>query len=176
VTTPASTTLTLAIDGMTCASCVRRVERALASVPGVTSASVNLATGQAIVRHDANVESADALVSAATGAVDRAGYASHAVQDDERPASAAAADRQGWAAAAALGLSAPLVLPMLLAPLGVHWMLPAWVQWLLSSIVVFGLGARFFVGAAKSLRGGRANMDVLVALGTSATTIAALSK
>jgi Cu+-exporting ATPase len=166
--TPASNTLTLAIDGMTCASCVRRVERALASVPGVSSASVNLATGQAIVRHDASVKSAEALVSAATGAVDRAGYASHPVQEDERPASAAAAKRQGWVAAAALGFSAPLVLPMLLAPLGVHWMPTAWVQWLLSSIVVFGLGARFFVGAAKSLRAGSANMDVLVALGTGA--------
>ncbi len=167
MTTSASSTLTLAIDGMTCASCVRRVERALAAVPGVTTASVNLATGQAIVRHDAGVESVDALLTAASSAVDRAGYASHPVQDDEPPAPAAA-DRQGWLAAVALGLSAPLVLPMLLAPLGVHWMPPAWVQFVLSSIVVFGLGARFFVGAAKSLRGGSANMDVLVALGTGA--------
>ncbi len=167
MTTSASSTLTLAIDGMTCASCVRRVERALAAVPGVTTASVNLATGQAIVRHDAGADSVDALLTAAAGAVDRAGYASHPVQDDE-PAAPAAADRQGWLAAIALSLSAPLVLPMLLAPLGVHWMPPAWAQFMLSSIVVFGLGARFFVGAAKSLRTGSANMDVLVALGTGA--------
>ncbi len=158
--------LTLAIDGMTCASCVRRVERALTSVPGVVAASVNLATGQAIIQSEAGHKDAEALGTAAAQAVDRAGYASHVVHDEDPPV--IVKDHTGWIAAAALALSAPLVLPMLLAPFGIHTMPPAWIQFVLSSFVVGVLGARFFIGGFKALRGGSANMDVLVALGTGA--------
>ncbi len=164
--TPSTPSLTLAIDGMTCASCVRRVERALAAIPGVTSASVNLATGQAIVQHEAALNGS-VLADAAARAATRAGYASHVV-DDQPPAAPPSDRRDGWIAVTALAISMPLVLPMLLAPLGVHWMPPAWIQFALATFVVFGLGARFFVGAYKALRSGSANMDVLVALGTGA--------
>jgi Cu+-exporting ATPase len=163
-----SQTLTLAIDGMTCASCVRRVERALAAVPGVTTASVNLATAQALVQHDASGGDADALATAAAAAVDRAGYASHVVREDAVRTEPTKVERQGPHAIIALLLSAPLVLPMLLAPFGVHVMPPAWVQFALSTAVVFGFGWRFFAGSWKALRSGSANMDVLVALGTGA--------
>jgi Cu+-exporting ATPase len=62
----------------------------------------------------------------------------------------------------------PLVLPMLAQPFGVHWMLPAWVQFALATPVQFIFGARFYVAAWKAVRAGAGNMDLLVALGTSA--------
>jgi Cu+-exporting ATPase len=68
----------------------------------------------------------------------------------------------------AIGLSFPLVLPMLLMPLGLHWSLPAWVQFLLATPVQFILGSRFYVAGFKGLRMGSGNMDLLVAIGTTA--------
>ncbi|MBI3155574.1 MAG: heavy metal translocating P-type ATPase [Burkholderiales bacterium] len=158
------TRTTLAIDGMTCASCVRRVERALATVPGVREASVNLATNEAVVRQ---LGAADA--AALVAAVERAGYAARALDDD----SGAAAERQhrgesGWPVAIGLLLAAPLVLPMLAEPFGAHWMLPPLWQFLLATPVQFGLGARFYRAGWHALRAGSGNMDLLVALGTSA--------
>ncbi|MCB1983273.1 MAG: copper ion binding protein, partial [Rhodoferax sp.] len=156
---------TLAIDGMTCASCVRRVERALAAVPGVREASVNLATNEAVVRQ-LGVADAAALVAA----VERAGYGAQLRADDD---SGAAAERRhraesGWPVAAGLLLAAPLVLPMLAEPFGAHWMLPPLWQFLLATPVQFGLGARFYRAGWHALRAGSGNMDLLVALGTSA--------
>ena len=68
----------------------------------------------------------------------------------------------------AIALALPLVLPMLLQPFGVHWMLPAWAQFALATPVQFIFGARFYVAAWKAVRAGAGNMDLLVALGTSA--------
>jgi P-type Cu+ transporter len=146
------------IEGMTCASCVRRVERALAAVPGVQEASVNLATASA---HVVGTASAPALIAA----VERAGYGGHVALPDE-----AASDvvPSGLPVAGALLLAAPLVAPMLAAVFGVHWMLPAWLQWALATPVQFIFGARFYTASWKALRTGSATMDVLVALGTSA--------
>ncbi len=157
--------LTLAIDGMTCASCVRRVERALTAIPGVTQASVNLATNQAIVE---TAGDATALGPIAANAVTQAGYASHVVRDGDLQSLGAAPDDAGWRVVAACALSTPLVAPMLLMPFGIHWMVPSWLQFVLSSIVLWGLGARFFVAGFKALRNGSATMDVLVAMGTAA--------
>jgi P-type Cu+ transporter len=161
--------LTLAIDGMTCASCVRRVERALSAVPGVVEASVNLATSRATVHHRGGGAGVDAaqVARAAEQAVSSAGYEAHALDEDKLDLDLDRDDREpGWKVVSALALSAPLVAPMVLMPLGVHWMLPAAAQFVLASVVLWGFGARFFVSAFKALRGGGANMDVLVALGT----------
>ena len=76
--------------------------------------------------------------------------------------------RERWALIMAIVLASPLVLPMLLQPFGVHWMLPAWVQFALATPVQFIFGARFYVAAWKAVRAGAGNMDLLVALGTSA--------
>ncbi|MFM6923769.1 MAG: copper-transporting ATPase, partial [Polynucleobacter victoriensis] len=73
-----------------------------------------------------------------------------------------------YAVALAIGLSFPLMLPMLLMPLGIHWVLPAWLQFLLATPVQFILGSRFYVAGFKGLRMGSGNMDLLVAIGTSA--------
>ena len=160
-TVPVSTT-ELAVEGMTCASCVARVERALRAVPGVLEASVNLATERASVRH------AGADASALAAAVERAGYTARPVVAEGGPAPARRSHDPGWPVALAAVLSLPLVLPMLGDLAGRHWMLsPLW-QFLLATPVQFWLGARFYRAGWKAVRAGSANMDLLVALGTSA--------
>ena len=153
----------LRIDGMTCASCVGRVEKALSRVPGVLAASVNLATSTAQVRRLAGI-AADAELLAA---VQCAGYEAATIDSGGTAPKPTLGD-PGWRVAAAALLSAPLVLPMLGDLLGQHWMLPALWQWLLATPVLFFFGARFFVAGWKALRNGAGNMDLLVALGTGA--------
>ena len=153
----------LLIEGMTCASCASRVEKALLCTPGVLQASVNLATERASI-------SALPSLSYATlaAAVKKAGYEASPVPTDAAQAAPSAALPAWWPIALGLLLSAPLVLPMLLMPMGIHWMPPGWVQLLLATPVQFVLGWRFYRAAWSALRAGSANMDVLVALGTSA--------
>ena len=157
--------LELSIDGMTCASCVGRVERALAKVPGVKNVSVNLANERAHLELLGHVDP-QSLIAAVT----KAGY-SASVREVEHPPTDTQQQRlhrERWALIMAIVLALPLVLPMLLQPFGVHWMLPAWVQFALATPVQFIFGARFYVAAWKAVRAGAGNMDLLVALGTSA--------
>jgi P-type Cu+ transporter len=154
----------LAVADMTCASCVGRVEKALLKVPGVTAASVNLATNQARVTRLTG-SAGDALLLAA---VERAGYGARMIGADAPPAPTARGLSDGWQVAIAAALSLPLVLPMLGDLLGKHWMLPAAWQWLLATPVQFWIGARFYRAGWHALRAGSGNMDLLVALGTSA--------
>ena len=157
--------LELSIDGMTCASCVGRVERALAKVPGVKSISVNLANERAHLELLGQIDPQILI-----GAVTKAGY-SASVWEVEHPQTDNQQQRlrrERWALLAAIALALPLVLPMVLQPFGVHWMLPAWVQFALATPVQFIFGARFYVAAWKAVRAGAGNMDLLVALGTSA--------
>lgn len=158
-------TLELSIEGMTCASCVGRVERALTKVPGVKSVSVNLANERAHLELLGQVDPQTLI-----GAVTKAGY-SASVWEVEHPQTdnqQQRLHRERWALLAAIALALPLVLPMVLQPFGVHWMLPAWVQFALATPVQFIFGARFYVAAWKAVRAGAGNMDLLVALGTSA--------
>jgi P-type Cu+ transporter len=143
----------LPIEGMTCASCVARVERALKAVPGVGSAEVNLATEIATVAL-AEGAAPESLVAA----VRDAGYEARLA-----PAPKVAKDKSWWPVAAAATLSAPLLLPMLAG-----WALPGWLQLALATPVQFWLGARFYWAGWKALRARTGNMDLLVALGTSA--------
>ncbi|MBK6789240.1 MAG: copper-translocating P-type ATPase [Betaproteobacteria bacterium] len=155
-------TATLRVEDMTCASCVGRVEKALLKVPGVTAVSVNLATERATVERLASVP-----VSALVAAVGKAGYAAH---DASVPVKARAAARlpDWWPVALAAVLTVPLVAPMLLQWLGIAWMLGGWAQLALATPVQFGLGWRFYRAGWKAVRAGAGNMDLLVALGTSA--------
>ena len=161
----APATLDFGVGGMTCASCVARVERALKKVPGVHDATVNLATESVHLQFDAASTGMDAL---ARRAVRNAGYEPRSLAEQEAEA-AAEGPWAGFAPVAwGLLLSMPLVLPMLGDLLGRHWMLPPWVQFVLATPVQFWLGARFYKAgwhAAKALTG---NMDLLVAIGTSA--------
>ena len=156
----------LEIEGMTCASCVARVEKALLRVPGVVGAEVNLATERAqVTRLAGSAPLADLLA-----AVQRAGYVAHEHRDDAAPSAAVTAPwlSDGRRVLLAALLSAPLALPMLGDLFGQHWMLPGWLQLLLATPVQFWLGARFYRAGWAALRAGSGNMDLLVALGTSA--------
>ncbi len=160
-----TTTFDLPIGGMTCASCAGRVERALGKVPGVQRASVNLANERA---HIEVIGQMDPGVLIA--AVDKAGYTASLPQADTTTQADQARHlhRERWALMLAIVLALPLVLPMLVEPFGLHWMLPAWVQFALATPVQFILGARFYRAAWKAVRAGAGNMDLLVAIGTSA--------
>jgi len=153
-----------AVEGMTCASCVARVEKALQRIPGVNTATVNLATESAQVVADDSV-SFDMLV----GAVSAAGY--EALLPKAAPPMPVAArffDKETRAVVIAALLSLPLVVPMLLQPFNVHWMLPGWIQLLLTTPVQFWFGSRFYIAGWKAVRARSGNMDLLVAIGTSA--------
>jgi len=149
----------LPIEGMTCSSCVARVEKALKKVPGVGSAEVNLATETASVSLAAGADP-ETLVAA----VRKAGYETRL----SPPAKASATDRSWWPVAISAALTLPLMLPMLVQPFAVDWMLPGWVQFVLATPVQFVLGARFYRAGWKALLARSGNMDLLVALGTSA--------
>jgi Cu+-exporting ATPase len=155
-------TVEIGIEGMTCASCVARVERQLLKVPGVASAAVNLATEKA------TIATVGASVEALREAIERAGF--KAVM--EAAATPAGAPRAGlpswWPVAVAALLTLPLVVPMFGELFGAHWMLPGWLQLALATPVQFWLGARFYRAGWKAVRAGSGNMDLLVALGTSA--------
>ena len=121
----------LQIDGMTCASCAGRVEKALARVDGVVSAEVNLATETAQVRASGGRAGVDALVAALVAAVVQAGYAARLVPDAEDTAAVSPLPRPTapwWPVAVAAALSLPLAAPMLGLPFGRHLMLDGWLQ------------------------------------------------
>jgi Cu+-exporting ATPase len=157
-------TLDLSVGGMTCASCVMRVERALKSVPGVQDVSVNLATESARVVA-ADGEDMDARLRRAVRA---AGYEPRAAGNAAEEAAAVSPWRGFGPVGIGLLLSIPLLAPMLGQPLGQHWMLPPWVELLLAAPVQFWLGARFYRAGWHAAKAGTGNMDLLVALGTSA--------
>ena len=161
--TVATRTVQLAIGDMSCASCVARVEKALAKVPGVWAASVNLATETASV----TLASRDADASALEAAVVKAGYRVLAPADTAADAPGRRVGDGARVLIAAL-LSAPLALPMLGMVFGRHWMLPGVWQLLLATPVQFWLGARFYRAGWGALRAGAGNMDLLVAMGTTA--------
>ena len=157
-------TLRLQIDGMTCASCVARVEGALAAVPGVLRASVNLASESAGVEVVQGLGSAPLLAAiAAAGYTGEGAEPAGAAGAAARPDAAATLGRE---ALLALLLAAPLAAPMLLAVFGVALTLPAAVQWLLATPVQLVLARRFYVAAYKAVRAGTGNMDLLVSIGT----------
>ncbi|MCW9035289.1 MAG: heavy metal translocating P-type ATPase [Rhodospirillales bacterium] len=158
----------ITIKGMTCAACVGRVEKVLNRLPGITSAQVNLATEQAVVEGQTGVISAADIVST----IEKTGFGAQIIEGDE-PAinedEQAAADRREYLIfmGAAL-LTLPMVLQMVWDLAGIHWMLPPLVQLALATPVQFIAGARFYRSAWGALRAGSGNMDLLVAMGTSA--------
>ncbi|WP_338489439.1 heavy metal translocating P-type ATPase [Pseudomonas trivialis] len=160
-----STTFDLPISGMSCASCAGRVERALGQVPGVQSVSVNLASERAHVQVLGSIDPGVLIA-----AIDKAGYTATLPQSDmdTQADQARRLHRERWTLLLAIALALPLVLPMLVQPFGLHWMLPAWAQFALATPVQFILGARFYSAAWKAVRAGSGNMDLLVAIGTSA--------
>ena len=160
---PPTASMDIAIGGMTCASCSGRVERALKKVPGVQEAAVNLATESArIVYLDA-----DQMPARLRRAVRDAGYEVRTPAQVDALESVTAWAGFGPVAIGAL-LSAPLALPMVGDLVGQHWMLPAWLQFMLATPVQFILGARFYKAGWHALLSLSGNMDLLVSIGTTA--------
>jgi Cu+-exporting ATPase len=160
---PAATQVVeLELEGMTCAACATRIERTLNRLEGV-EASVNFATETAQVAFQPDTATADSLIEA----VRRAGY------DARLHEAGTIVDHEGDRRSAfrqfllAAVLTAPFLADMVWMFAGAtHHLLPPWLQLLLATPVQFISGARFYRGAWHALRGGAANMDVLVALGT----------
>ncbi|HEV3009606.1 MAG TPA: heavy metal translocating P-type ATPase [Burkholderiales bacterium] len=143
----------LDVEGMTCAACAARIEKNLNKLDGV-EASVNLATDKAVVRHPDTI-SVDGLIER----IRDTGYDASVAREGEL---------RDHSAAFRKARNDFLVAALLTAPLLLHGLIPGWLQWALATPVQFWSGRRFYRGAWKALRGGTANMDVLVALGTSA--------
>jgi Cu+-exporting ATPase len=158
----------LKITGMTCASCVARVEKALARVPGVSDVAVNLASEEAHLHRRPGSAALEALIAA----VEAAGYGAKPKREvlpaAEQAQEAAIARRQWLRFAASAVLTAPLVLPMAGIVTGHHWALSGWIQLILATPVQFWVGAPFYRHGWKAARAASGNMDLLVALGTSA--------
>jgi len=155
----------LQITGMHCASCSARLEKALNKLPGV-SAVVNIATEKASITFDPQLSNVERLIAA----VRDTGFDAHPARDfaAEKAARAQAYRRELLQFGIAALLTLPLLIEMLLMFFGIHLMMPGWLQWLLATPVQFWAGSRFYSGAWSALRSGGSNMDVLVALGTSA--------
>ena len=154
--------IALKVEGLTCGGCARKVERALAAVPGVIGASVNAASGLAEVRAARGAVEPEAVIAA----VERAGYRAAPVAADD----AAGASAERWRKAL-LALSLVAAVPFLadmVAHLSGEHLLPGWLQLALAAPVQILAGARFYAGAWRALRAGAGTMDQLVALGTTA--------
>ena len=149
-----------AITGMTCQSCASRIEKVLNKKPAIESATVNFATETLTVTYDADSTDADEVMAW----VEKTGFhatpmTEHTTADTQTP----------WGLMILWLLSLPFWVGMIGMMIGSHaLMVPVWLQFVLASIVQLVFGARFYRGAWASIRGGLANMDVLVALGTTA--------
>lgn len=165
----------LPITGMTCANCAATVTRALRKVPGVLDAEVNYATEHAKVRLAAGAAQTSDLVAA----VEKAGYGVVLAEDDDELEDAEAAARaaelkhQYQRLAVGIVFTLPAFLISMLRDVDVlgMWAHESWVNyllWALATPVQFYVGLDYYVGAYKALRNRTANMDVLVALGSSA--------
>ncbi|MBP8220310.1 MAG: cation transporter, partial [Aeromonadaceae bacterium] len=157
--------VSLAIQGVHCASCVRRIEQGLLRVAGVVRVSVNPGNGMAELVMLEQTEPGAVLQ-----ALSALGFS--AQWPGAKAPLAAEGSAPSWpewgSSLLAAALTLPLLLPMVAMLWGDHLAWPPLWQWLLATPVQFGLGARFYRGAWQALRNGSGNMDLLVALGTSA--------
>src|SRR5919106_6803900 len=176
-----SSELTLPVVGMTCASCVNRIERFLSRADGVADASVNLATERATVRFDPALIDRTGIVAAiqaagydvradASAATDAAtvGDAGASASEDAEEARRAAEQRTLLLSAlAATGIGLAMMVVMFW-PGGLPWPMERVNPWFIApaTIVQFGLGRRFLVAALRNARHGEATMDTLVSIGT----------
>ncbi len=161
----------LAVEGMTCAACSTRLEKQLAKMPGVDEASVNLATERARVSFKAGLISVADLVAT----VEKTGFKAKAVENadaalaEEEAAAARRLRRDLAVLTGAVLLTLPFFVQMLFMFSGdEEMMMPGMMQLLLATPVQFVAGARFYRPAWKALKAGAGNMDLLVALGTTA--------
>ncbi len=163
--------LVIPIEGMSCASCVAKIEQGLQATSGVLRASVNLATEQAAVEYQPGTTSPDAI----RDTIRSLGYTP--VMPAARTTDAAPPDRRADASRALLGqviAAAALTVPVMVLGMAEHLSLPisqtasVWAQWLLATPIQFWAGWRFYKGAVAVARHGSTDMNTLIAVGTSA--------
>ena len=159
---------TLDVKGMTCASCVSHVEKAISKINGVQAVTVNLATEQAKIRFHQNHQVSIANI---IEAIDKSGYSAQISLPSGHNRNK---DPIGFWSSSGLSrvvigfmISIPLMAPMVLMAFGIHFEIQPMLQFALAMPVQFWLGWRFYVGAYKALLSGTGNMDLLVCLGTS---------
>ena len=160
--------LDIAISGMSCASCVSTIEDALRKIPAIESASVNLAIEKAHIKLK---EDEPYQAQTILKAVKDAGYGAELITQNHNAKHITEESNNGIKILISILLSLPLVIPMLFSLVGFHWNLPVWVQWLLATPVQFYLGAGFYSSAWKAIKNRTGNMDLLVAIGTTAAYI-----
>ncbi|MCM3573793.1 heavy metal translocating P-type ATPase [Mesobacillus subterraneus] len=170
----------LDVFGMTCAACSTRIEKVLNKMDGMKAATVNLATESASVEFNGAVLSADKIIAK----IQDLGY--DAKEKVQREAKAQQKEDEINAKKRKLFISILLSLPLLYTMIGhapwdtglpmPHLLMNPWFQLLLATPVQFWIGGQFYVGAYKSLKNKSANMDVLVALGTSAAYFYSLAE
>ncbi len=159
---------TLRIEGMTCAACSSRIERVLGKMEGIESANVNLSTNKAVVNYKSGLITEEELIRA----VDKAGFSAEVEYEKDYDRDEEIREKEIKSLERdfiiSLILSLPLFIGSMILPLfGIESFLDKGiVQFLLSTPVQFYIGRRFYRGAYNSLRGGGANMDVLVSMGT----------
>lgn len=160
---------TLIVEGMTCAACSTRVEKVLNKLKGVAKATVNLSTNKAVVEYQAGLIDEDTLIKA----IEKAGYKAEVEVERDLDREKEMREKEIKSLKTSFIISAILSLPLFSAMFfhmaGIHTILTnGWFQLILATPVQFFIGYRFYKGAYNSLRGGGANMDVLVSMGTSA--------
>ncbi|BDG32009.1 heavy metal translocating P-type ATPase [Parageobacillus thermoglucosidasius] len=169
----------LDIEGMTCAACAARIEKGLQRMEGVERATVNLATNSAVVEYKEGIISVEAILEK----IKKLGYKGQVRKEEE---GAGVKEEQLKQKQRQLMISIVLSLPLLYTmiahlpfDLGLpmpDWLMNPWVQLLFATPVQFYIGGPFYVGAYRALRNKSANMDVLVALGTSAAYFYSLAE
>ena len=160
---------TLFVEGMTCAACSARVEKALQKVDGVVNASVNLSTNKATVDYASGSVEENFLVQT----IEKTGYGAEVEKEDNKDKNKDFREKEIKSLTNSFIVSLLFTLPLFAAMFfhmagQMNILTNGYFQWLLATPVQFFIGYRFYKGAYNSLRGGGANMDVLVALGTSA--------
>ncbi len=167
-----SSHIKLQVTGMHCAACSARLEKVLNKLPEV-EARVSIATELAQIDYQAATTPLEALIKA----IQSAGFDAHVPRDfaAEKQLRLRELQHEQNRFLISAALTLPLLLSMLLMFVGIDMMLPAWLQFALATPVQLWIGWRFYSGAWASLRNGGANMDVLVALGTSAAYLLSIA-
>ena len=156
--------ISLDIKGMTCASCVNRIEKVLKKDEGIILASVNLATEKAKVEFD----SSRLDISKIIDLISRAGYEAKISSQKAKESKADELKKEKYLIILSILLTLPLAVPMAFEPFGYHIMPSPWVQLLLATPIQFFIGARFYKSAWGALKAKTGNMELLVAIGTTA--------
>lgn len=160
----------ISIKGMTCASCVGRVERILNKDERISEASVNLATEKAKISYDQNKINLEEIFKL----VEKVGFTAGQIKEENKKETENLLKKQKQGLFISSLLTIPLVLPMILGPLGIEFMPNAWVQLALATPVQFWFGRHFYKSAWGAIKARSGNMELLVSMGTTSAYILSL--